>query len=118
MIVRSRLLTVCMAMFLVQPVLALDEMDAGNIAKMAKDTGKPVKAILTGAAAQYLRKTFQTPATIYAEAMVIKKIDDKCTRMRMIFTIPDFVVTVRNPANPEQQKTGPFESTTEMNFCD
>jgi hypothetical protein len=105
-------------MFLVQPVWALDEMDAGNIAKMAKDTGRPVKAILTGSAAQYLRKTFQTPATIYAEATVVRKIDDKCVRMRMIFTIPDFVITVRNPANPEQQKTGPFETTTEMNFCE
>lgn len=99
------------------PVWALDEMDAGNIAKMAKETGKPVKAILTGPAAQYLRTTFQTQATIYAEAMVVRKIDERCTRMRMIFTIPDFVVTVRNPAKPEQLKTGPFETTTELNLC-
>lgn len=114
---KSRVYVALLAMAFGAPVLALNEMDAGNIAKMAKETGKPVKAILTGPAAQYLRTTFQTPATIYAEAMVVKKIDDRCTRMRMIFTIPDFVITVRNPANPEQQKTGPFETTTEMNLC-
>lgn len=113
----SRILGISLAMTLVQPVWALNEMDAGNIAKMAKETGKPIKAILTGPAAQYLRTTFQTPATIYAEAMVVRKIDERCTRMRMIFTIPDFVVTVRNPAKPEQLKTGPFETTTELNLC-
>lgn len=113
----SRILAFSLAMTLVQPVWAFNEMDAGNIAKMAKETGKPVKAILTGPAAQYLRTTFQTPATIYAEAMVVRKIDERCTRMRMIFTIPDFVVTARNPAKPEQLKTGSFETTTELNLC-
>ena len=113
----ARVFFILLATVIQAPAWALDEMDAGNIAKMAKETGRPVKALLTGPAAQYLRSTFQTPAPIYAEAIVVRKIDERCTRMRMIFTIPDFVITVRNPANPEQLKTGPFETTTELNLC-
>ena len=114
---RTSILCALLSTLMQAPAWALIEMDAGNIAKMAKETGRPVKALLMGPAAQYLRSTFQTTAPIYAEAIAVRKIDERCTRMRLIFTIPDFVITVRNPANPKQLKTGPFETTTELNLC-
>lgn len=93
------------------------EMDAGALAKFARDTGMPAKAILVGPAADYLHQTFKTQATIYAEASVVRKIDDRCNRIKLVLKMPDFVVTVKNPANPAEEKTGPFETTTEMNLC-
>jgi hypothetical protein len=99
-------------------VHAQEQMEAGVLLKLARDTGKPAKGILIGPAAQYLHQTFQTQATIFAEASVVRKIDDRCSRMRVVFRMPDFVITARNPAKHEEQKTGPFETTTEMNLCD
>jgi hypothetical protein len=99
-------------------VFAQERMEAGVLLKLARDTGKPSKGILIGPAADYLHQTFQTQATIYAEASIVKKIDERCNRMKVVFRMPDFVITVRNPANRDEQKTGPFETTAEMNLCD
>jgi hypothetical protein len=73
--VPARVFFILLATLMQTPAWALDAMDPGYIAKMAKETGRPVKALLTGPAGQYLRSTFQTSAPIYAEAIALRKID-------------------------------------------
>lgn len=92
-------------------------MDVGGLAKFARDTGMPAKAILSGSAAEYLRTELKTELPIYAEAVVIRKIDDKCNRFRINLTIPGYIVKARNPANPDEVRTGPFEAAMELNLC-
>lgn len=99
------------------PALSQPSMDVGALTKFARDTGMPAKAILTGPTADYLRQQLKTQAQIIAEAVVLKKIDDKCQRVRVNFSIPDLVVTARNPANPEETRTGPFDAALELNLC-
>jgi hypothetical protein len=97
--------------------LAQPSMDIGALSKFARDTGMPAKAILTGPTADYLHQQLKTQAQIFAEAVVLRKIDNKCQRVRVNFNIPDLVVTARNPANPQETRTGPFEAALELSLC-
>lgn len=100
------------------PVYAIDEMNVGALTKLVRDTGKPAKAILIGETADYLREKLKTKATVYADAVLVKKIDERCNRFRIRYTIPELVVTAKNPKNPSEQKQGPFEFTMDANLCD
>ena len=107
----------CLLPFMV-PVYAIDQMNVGALTKLVRDTGKPAKAILIGDTADYLHEKLKTKETIYADASLVKKVDDRCNRFRIRYTIPELIVTAKNPKNPSEQKQGPFEFTVEANLCD
>jgi hypothetical protein len=92
-------------------------MDVGALSKFARDTGMPAKAILIGPMADYMHKELGTEAAIYAESEVVRKIDSKCNRYRIKLNIPELIVSARNPTNPDDIHTGPFEAVIEMNLC-
>ena len=102
----------------VTPALAQERMDTGALVRQAMKTGKPTKALLSGGAEEYLRSSLKTDKAIWATATIVKRLDPTCVRARIVFEIPDLVVTATNPKDPKDKRTGPFESTMEGNFCD
>ena len=96
---------------------AQPSMDMGALTKFARDTGMPAKAKLIGPTADYLHQQLKTDLPIFAEAVVLRTIDKKCQRVRVNYSIPDLIVTARNPANPQETRTGPFEASMELNLC-
>ena len=103
---------------LMLPALAQEKMDTGALVRQAMKTGKPATAMLSGGAEEYLRSTLKTDKAIWATATIVKRLDPTCVRARIVFEIPDLVVTATNPKDPTDKRTGPFESTMEGNFCD
>jgi hypothetical protein len=113
----KRLIACVMAMGANVLVYAQPTMDIGALAKFARDTGVPAKAILTGPGADYLQKQLNTSAPVIAEAMVVRTINSKCQRIRVNLSVPDVIVTAKNPVNPDESRTGPFDLSMELNLC-
>ena len=111
------LVTTFLMMAVVVSAYAQPSMDVGALTKFARDTGMPAKAKLIGPTADYLHQQLKTDLPIFAEAVVLRKIDKKCQRVRVNYSIPDLIVTARNPANPEDTRTGSFEASMELNLC-
>ncbi len=103
---------------LLMPAQAQERMDTGALVRQTMKTGKPAKALLSGGAEEYLRSSLKTDKAIWATATIVKRLDPTCVRARIVFEIPDLVVTATNPKDPKDKRTGPFESTMEGNFCD
>jgi hypothetical protein len=101
----------------VQVTFAQESMSSSDLIKKAIATGNVERAIINGETEQYLRKTLKTDKTIYGTAQVVKRLSPTCARTRLEVKIPDLIVTATNPANSNEKKTGPFESTLEGNFC-
>lgn len=99
-------------------VWAQERMDTTALVRQAMKTGAPARALLSGGVEEYLRSAFKTDKAIWATASIVKRLSPTCARAKIVFEIPDLVVTATNPKNPSDKRTGPFESTMEGNFCD
>jgi hypothetical protein len=96
----------------------LSKLTVGELIKKTIEFGTPQEAYLDGQAAQYLRQSLKTSDPILARASIIKRLDPKCVRARIRITIPTLIVEATDPGDPTKKARGPFETTTEGNFCD
>lgn len=96
----------------------MPKLTTGELVKKTIEFNAPQEALLAGQAEQYLRQSLKTNSPIYAKASIIRRIDAKCVRARIRITIPELIVEVSNASDPAKKVKGPFETTTEGNFCD
>lgn len=95
-----------------------DTTTSADLIRKADTDKKPAGGFVEDQTTEYLRLSLKTDKPIHGTAEVVKRIDEKCIRARVTYRIPEFIVTAKNPSNPQESKTGPFEASIEGNFCD